>query len=94
VDEKDIGNDATLIEVLNAAAFNGKAIVEATSSQKVKDQLKANTERAVANGVVGVPTFQVDGGDVLWGQDHFNVLLDFINGWKTRQDNESAHARL
>jgi 2-hydroxychromene-2-carboxylate isomerase len=39
----------------------------------VKDQLKANTEQAIASGVFGVPTFCVD-DKVFWGLDSLPML--------------------
>lgn len=38
------------------------------SDQAVKDQLRANTDGAVAVGVFGVPTLQID-DQLFWGQD-------------------------
>ncbi len=38
--------------------------------------------RAVDEGVCGVPSFQVNGGEIVWGQDKLNVVADMICGWK------------
>ena len=37
---------------------------------------------AVEEGVCGVPSFSVDGGPVVWGQDKLNVVADMLCGWK------------
>lgn len=37
--------------------------------------------RAVSAGVCGVPSFQVNGGQVLFGQDHLNIVADMLCGW-------------
>ena len=29
----------------------------------------------------GVPSFQVNGGDVIWGQDRLNIVQDVLCGW-------------
>ena len=42
----------------------------------VKQQLAANTERALARGVYGVPTFDT-GGELFWGAD----TLPMMNAW-------------
>ena len=47
------------------------------ADQAVKDQLKANTDEAIAAGVFGVPTFVVD-GEVFWGDDATDMLLDYL----------------
>jgi 2-hydroxychromene-2-carboxylate isomerase len=43
-----------------------------------KDQLRANTEEALARGVWGVPTFLI-GGELFWGADSFPMLLDYLH---------------
>jgi len=43
----------------------------------VKQTLLGNGERALAAGVFGVPTF-VAGGEVFWGVDGFDFLLDYL----------------
>jgi 2-hydroxychromene-2-carboxylate isomerase len=46
---------------------------------KVKQQLKAHTDEALARGVFGVPSFVVD-GRVFWGQDALPMLRDHLLG--------------
>lgn len=43
----------------------------------VKDQLKRNTEHAIAQGVFGVPTFAVD-DKLFWGLDALPMLRQYI----------------
>jgi 2-hydroxychromene-2-carboxylate isomerase len=45
----------------------------------VKDQLKANTEEAIARGVFGVPTFCVD-DKVFWGLDSLSMMRAYLDG--------------
>ncbi|MGH8318862.1 MAG: 2-hydroxychromene-2-carboxylate isomerase [Steroidobacteraceae bacterium] len=47
------------------------------TAQASKDQLRANTEEALARGVWGVPTFLV-GGELFWGVDSIPMMLDFL----------------
>lgn len=42
-----------------------------------KDELRKNTEEAVARGVFGVPSFVVD-GEVFWGADSIGFLNAFL----------------
>jgi 2-hydroxychromene-2-carboxylate isomerase len=51
--------------------------VGAVSDQSVKDQLRANTEEAIAAGVFGVPTFVID-GELIWGDDATEMLSDYL----------------
>ena len=90
VDDQNIGEEAVLLQVLDAAGFNGQAHIKAAESAEVKEKLKANTARAASQGVCGVPSFQVDGGDVIWGQDRLNVVLDLLDGW-TGSDSKPSH---
>jgi 2-hydroxychromene-2-carboxylate isomerase len=48
-------------------------------STEVKARLKANTEQAVAAGVFGVPTFEVD-GKLFWGYDALPMLRAYLDG--------------
>jgi 2-hydroxychromene-2-carboxylate isomerase len=45
----------------------------------VKAELKANTEAAIAQGVFGVPTMQVD-GQLFWGLDALPMLRAYLRG--------------
>lgn len=47
------------------------------SAQHVKDELRANGERAIARGVFGVPTFAID-GELFWGFDATGMVLDYV----------------
>ena len=50
---------------------------ELTSQQRVKDELRANGERAIARGVFGVPTFAID-GELFWGFDATGMVIDYV----------------
>jgi len=51
----------------------------ASHSDEVKSQLKAHTEEAIARGVFGVPTFEVD-GKLFWGFDALPMLAAYLSG--------------
>lgn len=46
---------------------------------EVKLQLKRNTETAIAQGVFGVPAFEVD-GKIFWGLDSLPMLREYLLG--------------
>lgn len=48
------------------------------SEPRFKEELKANTDAAIADGVFGVPTFIVE-GELFWGDDATEMLLNFLN---------------
>lgn len=66
------GRDLSLAESVFAAAagvgLDPAECERAVASQEVKQALRAATEAAVELGVVGVPTFAVD-GELFWGDD-------------------------
>jgi 2-hydroxychromene-2-carboxylate isomerase len=49
------------------------------ASDDVKAQLKANTEDAIARGLFGVPTMEVD-GKLFWGLDALPMLRAYLEG--------------
>lgn len=49
------------------------------SSAEVKAELKANTDAAIARGVFGVPTLEVD-GRLFWGFDALPMLREYLEG--------------
>ena len=53
--------------------------MRAANSDEVKAQRKANTDEAIARGVFGVPTFEVD-GKVFWGVDALPMLRACLLG--------------
>jgi 2-hydroxychromene-2-carboxylate isomerase len=49
------------------------------ASAAVKAALKAHTDEAIARGVFGVPSFEVD-GRLFWGLDALDMLADALRG--------------
>lgn len=47
--------------------------------QCIKDLLKTNTDQAIAAGVFGVPSFQVQ-GEQFWGLDALPMLRQYLDG--------------
>ncbi|MEM9453095.1 MAG: 2-hydroxychromene-2-carboxylate isomerase [Myxococcota bacterium] len=64
---------------LESAGLPGKALVVAAGTSPVKERLRINTEQAMARGVFGVPSIEID-GEVFWGQDSFYHVDCFIHG--------------
>ena len=49
------------------------------ASDEVKGELKSNTDAAIARGLFGVPTMEVD-GKLFWGFDALPMLRAFLEG--------------
>lgn len=61
------------VSALNEAGLDGAKIAELVASDEIKDQLKANTSKAVEKGCFGAPTMYI-GDQMFFGQDR----LDFV----------------
>ena len=51
---------------------------EAIAQPEVKEALRGGTEEAAKRGVFGVPTFAI-GGELFWGLDATDLVLDYLN---------------
>ena len=60
---------------------------ELIQSPQVKQTLRENTEYAISKGVFGVPTFVVD-GEIFWGADFFDFLVEYLEHPALLQDSE------
>jgi len=73
----DLGDQAVTARLLNGAGFDGKQLCEATKQQTIKDELKRNTDEALARGIFGTPTFFVK-GKMFWGHDRLDVVEQYL----------------
>lgn len=60
-----------------AAALGVEDLETRIGAPAVKQQLRANTDAAIAQGVFGVPSFVLD-GEVFWGEDATEMMLDYL----------------
>jgi 2-hydroxychromene-2-carboxylate isomerase len=74
-----VGRDVSDPKVIaDLAAQLGVNDVQAAISQpSVKQKLRENTEWAISRNVFGVPTFVI-GDELFWGQDGFEMALDYM----------------
>jgi 2-hydroxychromene-2-carboxylate isomerase len=73
VQERNMNDPVVVSRVLQDAGFDPEAMLALAGDAAVKEQLKTQTQEAVALGVFGAPTFFV-GDEMYWGQDR----LDFV----------------
>jgi 2-hydroxychromene-2-carboxylate isomerase len=67
-DGVDLGAPEAVAEVARRAGWDADDVTRAVTTPAVKEALRATTDRAVAQGVVGVPTVLV-GARRFWGDD-------------------------
>jgi 2-hydroxychromene-2-carboxylate isomerase len=66
------------IEWAELAGLLGVADADARiATPEVKDELRRNTDEAIARGVFGVPTLAI-GGELFWGADATAMAADFV----------------
>lgn len=70
---ENIDDPAVLKSVANGCDLDGEGLIEMASEQRVKDQLRSNTEEAISRGAFGSPTMFV--GDALYfGNDQLPLV--------------------
>jgi 2-hydroxychromene-2-carboxylate isomerase len=74
--DEDISDPAVIATIATSAGFDGDALAANADSASVREEVTAITDRAIARGVFGAPTFFV-GDEMFWGKDR----LDFVERW-------------
>jgi 2-hydroxychromene-2-carboxylate isomerase len=73
----DLGNDAVRTRLFERSGFTPSAFAAAIESPEVKDELRRNTDGAVARGVFGAPSFFA-AGEMFWGNDRFDFIEEAL----------------
>jgi 2-hydroxychromene-2-carboxylate isomerase len=74
VEGRSPSDPATLRDVLSAAGHEVDAVLARIETPALKDDLRARTDRAIALGVFGAPSYLVDGERLYWGQDRMHFV--------------------
>jgi 2-hydroxychromene-2-carboxylate isomerase len=74
---RNLGAPDELAAVLRRAGIDVDSFQALVNDPAVKEQLKQNTEEAVARGVFGAPTFVV-GDEMFWGQDRLEFVAEAL----------------
>lgn len=70
----DLTTEADLIRLADEAGLDGAALYARAEQKEVKAQLQTASEQALADGVFGVPSFDLN-GEIFWGADRIDSLL-------------------
>ena len=72
-EEKNIADEATLVQVADLCGMDGHMLLKSAATAGVQEQYDRNTDDAIAANVFGAPWYVV-GDEAFWGQDR----LDFV----------------
>ncbi len=75
-DDRDIAHQRVMAELMTQAGFEPSRLIPAALSDEVQLELARNCREAIVRGVLGAPTYLVD-GENFFGQDR----LDFVARW-------------
>ena len=73
-DDRDIADPAVLLDCLRGLCPDPERVLAAAREDVAKARLRDHSERSVALGFVGAPTFVV-GDDIFWGNDRLEAAL-------------------
>lgn len=77
-EEKNIGEQAVIDDLVRAVGLDADAIRAAATQDATQAQWEANTEAAIAAGVFGAPAYVVD-GELFWGQDRLEFVEEALS---------------
>ena len=77
-DNVDLTIDKNIKQLLNKLNIDDKDFFKGIAKQKIKDQLRNDTNDAFKHEIFGAPTFVVN-KKIFWGQDRLNYALDELN---------------
>ena len=70
---ENIDEPAVIHAIADECGLDGASLVSGTAKQSIKDQLRSNTEEAIARGAYGSPTLLI--GDALYfGNDQLPLV--------------------
>jgi 2-hydroxychromene-2-carboxylate isomerase len=79
-EDRNIAAEAELRAIATAGGLDADAALRAIEEPRIKDQLRANTDEAIARGTFGAPAIFV-GDELFWGNDR----LSFVEAALTEQ---------
>ncbi len=72
-EERNIGDEESLIQIAAGCELDGRMLLKTSQTASVQAEYDRNTDDALAANVFGVPWYVYD-GDGYWGQDRLDFL--------------------
>lgn len=76
-EERNMSEPAVIAEVLKRAGLDADTLLQRAQEAPAKEQLAANTSRAVERGAFGVPTFFV-GDEMFFGKERLGQIEELL----------------
>ncbi|MCX7309366.1 MAG: DsbA family protein, partial [Afipia sp.] len=73
-DDQDVSQDAVLTKICERVGLDTAKFFAGIAEQPIKDQLKINTDEAIARGAFGSPTIYLDKTDMYFGNDRLPLI--------------------
>ena len=74
---ENIDDPAVLASIANGCELDGEALIAQASEQRVKDQLRSNTEEAISRGAYGSPSLFID-DSLYFGNDQLPLVKQHL----------------
>lgn len=78
-DSRDVGSVDVIAEIFTECGIDKEQALAESQSQAIKDQLRHNTDAAIARDVFGVPSMMYN-NELFWGYDDFPYLELVVKG--------------
>jgi 2-hydroxychromene-2-carboxylate isomerase len=75
---RNIGDPATLSEVLTDLDLDATAVIEQAQSEANKTRLRRMGEEAQLRGIFGAPCFLAEDRELFWGNDRLDHALEWV----------------
>jgi 2-hydroxychromene-2-carboxylate isomerase len=85
VDDGELEDVPTLTRTLETLGLDATAVLAASETEAVKQRLRENTDRAVALGLCGAPSYVIN-DVVYWGQDRQEFVKKALAGWVPKHE--------
>ncbi|WP_295996613.1 2-hydroxychromene-2-carboxylate isomerase [Rugamonas sp.] len=72
-EEKNIGDEETLVQIANGCGLDGRMLSKSAETASVQAEYDRNTEDATAASIFGSPWYVYE-GESYWGQDRLDFL--------------------
>ena len=87
-DELNLADAATLVRLADDCGLPGKTLVERSGTDEIGRKYEQNRQDALTADVFGSPAYVLD-GEVFWGQDRIELLVDALKSGRAPYRSQS-----